>query len=143
MRGKQTVLMTAVLLCMMSVIFSFNGCDNSNNGCGIPDTTPTPTPEPGQPSPIDDGYHQQRMTFVNVSGDTYLTAQGTASSAAIVAESTHSQQNHWVLHRAGNDTIKLSMLLQVAFWRPVATPPFQALPWWRQAARAAIHSTGN
>lgn len=110
MKEKQKGLRIAIVLLFMGMIlitFSFISCDGTNNGCDwtqpTPTPTPTPTPGPDIPIQIDDGFHQQRMQFVNVSGGDYLTAYSSASGAAIIAESVSSTRNQWVLHSAGKD----------------------------------------
>lgn len=68
-----------------------------------PTTTPTPISQPVDPVNVDDGYHQQRMQFINMSDGNYLAAETGASGAAVIAESDSSLRAQWVIHKAGGD----------------------------------------
>ncbi len=61
----------------------------------------------GDPVDIDDGYHQQRMQFVNMSSGNYLSAKNGVSGAAVTDEKESSLRGQWVLHKAGNDSYQI------------------------------------
>ncbi len=104
---------TAVLTVML-FLFAVSGCDTPTNGNGC-DTTPT---DPGQnedpsvpgtiPDSIDgNGYHEQRMQFVNTSDGSYLTAETASPDASIVSNSKSVALNQWVVHKAGSDSFQI------------------------------------
>lgn len=92
----------AALLFTMLLIFTFSACDTSSSS-----SSGGTTPAPVDPGSVDDGYHQQRMQFVNIGDKGYLTAAGTSSGAAIIAESGSSTRNQWLIQKAGSDYYRI------------------------------------
>ncbi len=78
---------------------NFNNFDNTGNTSNTGDF--------GDPVDIDDGYHQQRMQFVNMSNGNYLTAKNGSSGAAVIDEGESSLRGQWVLRKAGNDSYQI------------------------------------
>lgn len=116
MRRKQNLLLAfTALLAATLLLFAFSGCEtpSDSNGCG-----PTPPTDPGQgedpvdpgtiPDTIDgNGYHEQRMQFVNAGNGSFLTAGTSSSEASVTAGSNSSTMNQWVLQKSGNDAYQI------------------------------------
>lgn len=105
MQVKRNVSMAAAAFFFISIlVFTLTGC--------FPDLTPTPTPTPtpGQSDPgqVDDGYHQQRMQFINAGDGNFLTAADSSTGAAITSAEDSSTRNQWVLSKAGSDYFRIT-----------------------------------
>lgn len=116
MRRRQKSALTVILLLAATLFLLMSiSCEPTpppnGNGC---DVTPVPPADPGQgnnppiPGAVDkDGYHEQRMQFVNNSDGHFLSADGAYADASITAASNSSALNQWVLHKAGNDAYQI------------------------------------
>lgn len=122
---------TTALLAAALFLFVFSGCDtpatpsnpvnpNNPNGCGSTPVGPGQNEGPGTTSAkIDgDGYHEQRMQFINTTDGSYLAADTASSEAAVSADSNSSTLTQWVLQKSGNDSYQIRNVASGAVLAP-------------------------
>lgn len=123
MRRKQRLLLaTTALLAAILFLFAFSGCETPTTptGCDSTPNDPGQNEDPGTvPGTIDgNGYHEQRMQFVNISDGSYLTAETSSLEASVSADSNSSTSNQWVLQKSGSDSYQIKNVASGAVLAP-------------------------